>query len=100
MATKTHLTLYRDKTGDWRWRAQRSGRIVADSGEGYRHRGDCVCELASLILSFTDGHVSLGAGLKGLGRPPKTPPDVSNVPNATAEVPARRSGVAARRGGS
>jgi len=34
--------LYRDKKGEWRWRLRaRNGRIIADSGQGYRHKGDC-----------------------------------------------------------
>jgi uncharacterized protein YegP (UPF0339 family) len=33
------IQVYRDATGDWRWRLVASnGRIVADSGEGYRRK--------------------------------------------------------------
>lgn len=35
--------LYRDKAKKWRWRLVASnGRIVADSGQGYRSKGACV----------------------------------------------------------
>lgn len=35
--------LYRGRDGDWRWRlVARNGRVVADSGEGYRRRRDCL----------------------------------------------------------
>ena len=31
------LEIYRDRRGEWRWRLRASnGRILADSGEGYR----------------------------------------------------------------
>lgn len=34
------LDIYRDTTGDWRWRVlAANGRVVADSAEGYRRRG-------------------------------------------------------------
>lgn len=38
----THFT-YKDAKGEWRWRVtHRNGNIVADSGEGYKKRGDAV----------------------------------------------------------
>jgi uncharacterized protein YegP (UPF0339 family) len=34
--------LYRDAKGEWRWRVHAAnGRIVADSGEGYKRKDDC-----------------------------------------------------------
>lgn len=36
------VEIYRDKAGQWRWRAvSRNGRILADAGEGYRRPTDC-----------------------------------------------------------
>ena len=35
---KIHFTIYKDRRGEWRWRAKRSGRIIADSGEGYKRK--------------------------------------------------------------
>jgi uncharacterized protein YegP (UPF0339 family) len=33
---------YRDGGGDWRWQLRAdNGRIIADSGEGYRNPADC-----------------------------------------------------------
>lgn len=35
--------VYKDNAGEWRWRLKAvNGRIIADSGEGYRDRGDCI----------------------------------------------------------
>jgi uncharacterized protein YegP (UPF0339 family) len=34
--------VYRDATGDWRWRLRhQNGQVVAESAEGYRRREDC-----------------------------------------------------------
>lgn len=33
------IDIYRDASGDWRWRLRAAnGRVIADSGEGYRDR--------------------------------------------------------------
>jgi uncharacterized protein YegP (UPF0339 family) len=34
------FVVYQDISGKWRWRAKRSGRIVADSGQGYSRKFD------------------------------------------------------------
>jgi uncharacterized protein YegP (UPF0339 family) len=35
--------VYKDSAGEWRWRlVTGNGRIIADSGEGYEHRADCL----------------------------------------------------------
>ena len=35
--------LYQDSQRHWRWRLQASNnRIIADSGEGYLHKQDCL----------------------------------------------------------
>jgi len=40
---KAYFTVYKDEAKEWRWRLVASnGRIVADSGEGYTERNDCV----------------------------------------------------------
>ena len=37
------IVYYRDRKGHWRWRAvARNGRIVAESGEGYKRMRDAV----------------------------------------------------------
>lgn len=34
--------LYKDKAEEWRWRLKAdNGRIIADSGEGYKNKADC-----------------------------------------------------------
>jgi uncharacterized protein YegP (UPF0339 family) len=36
------FTIYKDSASQYRWRLRaRNGRIIADSGEGYRSRADC-----------------------------------------------------------
>lgn len=37
-----HFEIYTDKAGEHRWRLVASnGRVIADSGEGYKHLQDC-----------------------------------------------------------
>jgi len=48
------LEIYRDGRREWRWRLKASnGRIVADSGEGYRRRASMLrgIECARVLLS-------------------------------------------------
>lgn len=34
--------MYQDAANEWRWRLKAAnGRIIADSGEGYRNKQDC-----------------------------------------------------------
>ena len=48
--------------GDYRWRIRhRNGRIMADSGEGYRRRSSCLKAIATLKAGFR------AAGIKDLG---------------------------------
>jgi len=43
--------IYQDAAGEFRWRLKSTnGKTIADSGEGYTHRGDCVHGI-SLVLS-------------------------------------------------
>lgn len=36
------VEVYQDAVGEWRWRIKgRTGRVLADSGEGYVNRQDC-----------------------------------------------------------
>ena len=42
-AARKSFRVYRDAAGEWRWRlVSGNGRIIADSGEGYQHRADCL----------------------------------------------------------
>jgi len=37
------FTVYKDKRGEWRWNlAADNGRKIADSGEGYKEKDDCL----------------------------------------------------------
>jgi uncharacterized protein YegP (UPF0339 family) len=50
--SKTTLTfdVYRTADGEWRWRLwAKNGNVVADSGEGYKRRGDCMRMVNRLI---------------------------------------------------
>ena len=51
------LEIYRDANREWRWRLKASnGRIVADSGEGYRRRAS-VYEAVGRVKSILAGDV-------------------------------------------
>lgn len=51
------LQIYRDARREWRWRLRASnGRIVADSGEGYRRRA-AVYEAVKRVRSILAGDV-------------------------------------------
>ncbi len=42
-AARKSFHVYQDDAGEWRWRlVSANGRVIADSGEGYRHRADCL----------------------------------------------------------
>ena len=37
---------YKDSTGEWRWRLKATnGRIIADSGEGYKNEQECLDDI-------------------------------------------------------
>lgn len=43
------IVMYRDTAGEWRWRAvAANGNILADSGEGYKRRIDCLSGLETV----------------------------------------------------
>jgi len=51
------LEIYRDAKREWRWRLRAAnGRIVADSGEGYRRRA-AVCEAVKRVRSILAGEL-------------------------------------------
>lgn len=42
-----HYEVYRDVARQWRWRLRAANhRIIADSGEGYLHKSDCLTGIA------------------------------------------------------
>ena len=43
MVHKMKFEYYKDKKGEWRWRLKaKNGAIIADSGEGYVRKEDCL----------------------------------------------------------
>lgn len=51
---KTHVRIYRDKRKEWRWRAiAANGKILADSGEGFKRRDRCEENLALTAFALT-----------------------------------------------
>lgn len=44
--------VYRDAQNKWRWRLKAAnGNILADSGEGYSNKSDCLAGIASVKAS-------------------------------------------------
>ena len=52
--------VYKDKAGEWRWSLKAAnGRVIADSGEGYRDRGGCIHSI-ELVRSLNKAPVKEG----------------------------------------
>jgi len=44
--------VYKDSSSQWRWRLKAvNGRILADSGEGYHNKQDCLSGIRSVSTS-------------------------------------------------
>jgi len=52
MKNKLKLIVYKDKRGEFRWKAKRSGRIVAEGGEGYNRRQKLTRTLENFLKSI------------------------------------------------
>lgn len=50
--TTTEFAIYKDKKREFRWRAWRGNRIVAESGEGYKRRAGLRKTLRHFIESI------------------------------------------------
>ena len=49
--------IFKDKAGEWRWRlVATNGKIIADSGEGYNNKADCLHGI-DLVKSSTNAEV-------------------------------------------
>lgn len=60
LAKSTHMTysVYKDAGGQWRWRlVAANNRIIADSGESYHNKQDCLAAI-ELIKNSKDAPVS------------------------------------------
>lgn len=49
MKAKYVITIFQDENQEYRWHAKRNGRIVAESGEGYKRKGTLKKTLGHLI---------------------------------------------------
>ena len=56
-AARRTFQVYRDAGGEWRWRLSAgNGEIIAASGEGYRHKHDCLDGI-ELVKGSADAQV-------------------------------------------
>lgn len=54
------VDIYRDAQGEWRWRyVRKNGEPMADSGEGYQNRVDCVAAAEYLFFTVKPGDIQL-----------------------------------------
>lgn len=52
-----HYEVYKDTAGEWRWRLRAANnKIIANSGEGYANRTDCLSAI-DLVKSSKDAPV-------------------------------------------
>ncbi len=61
------IEIYRDVDEEWRWRAKRSGRIVADSGEGYKDVDTMAKTLSHLLGTIGKRGYTLACKVPGYG---------------------------------
>ena len=60
--------MYKGHDGQWRWRLRTTnGNVVADSAEGYEHRGDCERGIAIVRSSQDAPIVDMSAKIAGPG---------------------------------
>lgn len=54
--TNTHtLEIYKDRKKEWRWRLRaRNGKIVADSGEGYKRKATMLRSFKRVCVAIYD----------------------------------------------
>jgi uncharacterized protein YegP (UPF0339 family) len=59
-AARRGFRVYKDAAGEWRWRlVAGNGRLVAESGEGYQHKADCLHGI-ELVKASADAQVEDG----------------------------------------
>ena len=52
--------VYQEANGDWRWRlVAENGNIVADSGEGYKHKDVAITMLENVVSAAPEGRFNL-----------------------------------------
>jgi uncharacterized protein YegP (UPF0339 family) len=72
MSRGNRVDVYLDGDKRWRWRFTSSGRVMADSGQSYHNRTDCLSGAAVVTTAFMDGVV-----VRILPRHPTDPLDPS-----------------------
>lgn len=64
--THDFVEVYKDEAGEYRWRRKsRNGKILSDSGEGYKRRSDCLkqairCNRDQELIRFPNGSTRPG----------------------------------------
>lgn len=57
---KPTFVVYQDLAGEWRWRLQhRNGRNIADSGESYTRKRDCLRAVDAVLLAIFDADIQV-----------------------------------------
>ena len=52
--------VYRDRAGKWRWRLRAgNGKILADSGQSYQHKTECLEATGLIVQRITFGKVAI-----------------------------------------
>lgn len=60
-----YFQIFVDAAGEWRWRLWASnGRIIADSGEGYKNKADCLHGIG-LVQSSSRAEIRQSGGTLG-----------------------------------
>lgn len=53
------VEFYQDKNEEWRWRFKASnGNIVADSGEGYKNKAECIAEFNNIQQAMRYAYIN------------------------------------------
>ena len=52
--------LYRDRKKEWRWKLIKNGRVIGDSGEGYKRKADCMRMVTRIIMNAQDAEIEYG----------------------------------------
>jgi uncharacterized protein YegP (UPF0339 family) len=55
--SRATIHLYQEPKGDWRWRLKLNGRVMADSGEGYRTRAGCLKAVGRVATLFASNPI-------------------------------------------
>jgi uncharacterized protein YegP (UPF0339 family) len=58
-ARKATTPIYQDKAGEWRWRLVVNGRIIAESGEGYKTSRGAATGFARTVALATTASVEM-----------------------------------------